>query len=76
MYVFQGIDSPTREFHLVLQNDINTKGYANWFFFKVYSAKPGPLRFHIVNLQKNFSYFGQGMKPAVYSAREGKVWKM
>lgn len=61
---------------LILQNDINTKGYANWFSFKVYSVSPGPLKFHLVNLQKIFSFFSQGMKPVVYSLREGKGWKM
>lgn len=77
MYAFikQEQEDP-REFNLILQNDVNTKGYANWFYFKVVSAKPGPLRFHLVNLQKVFSYFSQGMKPTVYSLREGKGWKI
>ena len=60
----------------MLQNDINTKGYANWFYFKVHSVRPGPLKLNIVNLQKNFSYFGQGMKVAVFSIREKKGWRM
>ena len=30
----------------------------------------------MVNLQKTFSYFNQGMKPVVYSLKEGKGWKM
>ena len=77
MFVFSkaDVDNP-REFSLVLQNDVNTKGYANWFNFKMFSAKPGPLRFHLVNLQKVFSYFSQGMKPVVYSLKDGKGWKM
>lgn len=70
MYVFarQELEQP-REFHLILQNDVNTKGYANWFYFKMFSPKPGFLRFFVVNLQKMFSYFGYGMKPVIYSLR-------
>ena len=68
MFVFERSDSENgREFNLIVQNDVNTKGYGNWFYFRVKSAETGPLKFNIVNLQKYFSYFSQGMKPVVYS---------
>jgi hypothetical protein len=61
-----------KEFHLILQNDINTKGYGNWFYFKFYSKFKGKYRFHIVNIQKNYSFFGYGMRPAVFSLQKAK----
>ena len=70
MYVFERSDcqeSEVREYHLVLQNDVNTKGYANWFYFRFSSKSRGKHRFHIVNVQKNFSFFAHGMRPAVFS---------
>jgi cytosolic carboxypeptidase protein 2/3 len=77
MFVFSKTEAEQpREFHLLLQNDINTKGYANWFYFKLHSAQAGLLKFHLVNLQKIFSFFSFGMKPLLYSLKEGKGWKM
>lgn len=67
-----------KEYHLVLQNDVNTKGYGNWFYFKLASKSKGKHRFHIVNIQKNFSFFGYGMRPVVFSlqkmAQSGTEW--
>ncbi|KRX00032.1 hypothetical protein PPERSA_07229 [Pseudocohnilembus persalinus] len=41
------------EYDLVLQNDINTKGYTQWFFFSVGNAKKNtPYTFNIVNMKK------------------------
>ena len=81
MYVFERNDwqeSEVKEYHLVLQNDVNTKGYGNWFYFKLSSKSKGKHRFHIVNIQKNFSYFGYGMRPVVFSlqkmAQLGTEW--
>lgn len=56
----------------MLQNDINTKGYANWFFFKFLSKKKKKVTFHIVNIQKNYSFFGFGMRPVFYSYQQSK----
>lgn len=55
-------------FDLVLQNDINTKGNTQWFFFSVSGAPKGStLTFNIVNMSKRDSLFADGMKPAVFS---------
>ena len=33
-----------------MQNDTNTKGYNQWFYFSIKNAEPGiPYRFHILN---------------------------
>ena len=74
MYAFertgQESEAGVQEYELVLQNDVNSKGYGNWFYFKVHSRKPKTLRLHIVNAQKNFSFFSAGMRPAVFSLKK------
>lgn len=56
------------EFDLILQNDINTKGNNQWFFFSVKNVPRGTnLKFNIVNISKKSSLFEMGMKPAVFS---------
>lgn len=56
------------EFDLVLQNDINSKGNCQWFFFLVRNVPKGLiLKFNIVNLTKKHSLFDYGMKPYVFS---------
>lgn len=56
------------EYDLVLQNDINTKGNNQWFFFSVRNVHKGAtVKFNIVNLSKRHSLFEYGMKPSVFS---------
>ncbi len=43
-----------RSFDLVLQNDINTKGYSNWFYFSLRTKKAETLKFSLVNLVQKF----------------------
>lgn len=55
-------------YELVLQNDINTRGNNQWFFFRVRNVQRNrTLRFSIVNLIKPDSLFNYGMKPTVFS---------
>lgn len=55
-------------YELVLQNDINTRGNNQWFFFRVKNVQRNrTLRFSIVNLIKSDSLFNYGMKPTVFS---------
>lgn len=60
------------EYWLLLQEDTETKGHTQWFFFSVTCRKPGPYRFHLANLCKSRSLYTEGMQPAVKSA--GKDW--
>jgi hypothetical protein len=56
------------EYHLVLQNDINTRGNTQWFLFNVKNSRKGlNVKFNIVNLGKSDSLYNQGMQVLVYS---------
>jgi hypothetical protein len=71
LFAFKG-DRPN-EYDLVLQNDINSKGFTQWFYFSVSEVPPGvTLRFNILNLAKADSLFNYGLLPAVYSERKEK----
>lgn len=51
-----------------MQNDINTKGNNQWFFFMVKNVPKGlTLKLNIVNLTKKYSLFDSGMKPYIFS---------
>ena len=78
MYVFERpshvAESPAiKDYYLVLQHDINSKGYGNWFYFKITSKQPKTFRIHILNVQKNFSYFNSGMRPVIFSLRKNQA---
>ena len=61
--------SPT-EYNLLLQNDTNSKGNTQWFYFKVSNTVAGEVvRFNILNLGKGGSLFCCGMKVLVLSER-------
>ena len=65
--------------HLILQNDTNTFGYNQWFYFKA-RCKSGHLtaRLEIINMRKSYSLHRQGMKIAVFNEllfrENGKDW--
>lgn len=48
----------------MLQNDINTNGHTQWFFFRVKSnfKKKTPVTFNLINLYKPKSLYQMGMK--------------
>lgn len=60
------------EYNLWLDNDLNTKGHTQWFFYKVVyqSDKPAKIQFNILNLGKTYSLYKQGMKPMVFSLKK------
>ena len=55
------------EYYLILEKDINTYGYNNWFFFRLRNKEEGVRRFHIINIVKKTSLYRQGMKIAIFS---------
>ena len=58
------------EFNLLLQNDVNTTGNTQWFFFRVTGMKAGQkVKFNILNLYKTRSLFNEGMQISVYSSK-------
>ncbi|CAK83850.1 unnamed protein product (macronuclear) [Paramecium tetraurelia] len=61
-------------YDLIIQNDINTRGNTQWFFFSVTGAKAGQtIQFNILNHLKTGSLFNEGLQPAVYSVKENQL---
>lgn len=60
------------EYQLLLQEDFNTKGHLQWFYFRVKSMLPQgtAVRFSILNMVKPQSLYSMGMKPFVYSKQD------
>jgi hypothetical protein len=52
------------EYNLLLQNDINTNGHTQWFYFKVKSSfkKKTKIKFNIINLYKGKSLYQAGLR--------------
>ena len=56
------------EYDLVLQNDINTNGHTQWFFFRVGNTRAGlSVKFNILNLAKPDSLYNEGMRMLSFS---------
>ena len=56
---------------LTVRLDYNTKSYGQWFYFRVKrqsgnrNAAPLPYKFIIINMTKNSSLFGRGLRVSV-----------
>lgn len=56
------------EYNLLLQNDINTNGHTQWFFFRVSNTFKGhKVKFNMLNLSKPDSLYNHGMKVLCFS---------
>ena len=56
------------EYDLVLQNDINTNGHTQWFFFRVSNTRRNlSVKFNILNLAKPDSLYNEGMRVLCFS---------
>mmetsp|Transcript_19970 Transcript_19970/g.36999 ORF Transcript_19970/g.36999 Transcript_19970/m.36999 type:complete len:620 (+) Transcript_19970:488-2347(+) len=67
------------EYNLLLQNDVNSNGHTQWFFFKVdNTTKHLAVKFNILNLVKGASLYNEGMQISIYSTNafldSGKGW--
>uniref|UniRef100_A0A3B3Y2G5 Cytosolic carboxypeptidase 1 n=1 Tax=Poecilia mexicana TaxID=48701 RepID=A0A3B3Y2G5_9TELE len=59
------------EYDLVLNADINSNHYHQWFYFEVSGMRTGTgYRFNIINCEKSNSQFNYGMQPLMYSVQE------
>uniref|UniRef100_A0A8C8J1E3 Cytosolic carboxypeptidase 1 n=1 Tax=Oncorhynchus tshawytscha TaxID=74940 RepID=A0A8C8J1E3_ONCTS len=59
------------EYDLVLNSDINSNHYHQWFYFEVSGMRVGaPYRFNIINCEKSNSQFNYGMQVLMYSVQE------
>ena len=62
---------------LVLQNDTNTGGYSQWFFFRISNTRANTTyHFNIINFQKPNSLYKKGMKVCVYSQKKEEETKI
>lgn len=69
-----------RVYDLILQNDTNTKGFTQWYNFKIHNKRNNFVaKFNIVNLYKSKSLYSIGMKPIVRSEKSDrntkKTWR-
>lgn len=56
------------EYKLILQNDTNSNGHTQWFYFRVGNTTEGlRVTFHLLNFGKSDSLFNYGMKVLVLS---------
>ena len=53
MYAYRNNSQDIETYDLILQNDINTKGHNQWFFFKLINTKKhNKIRLNIINFTK------------------------
>ena len=61
-------------YQLYLQNDTNTTGYIQWFFFRVSNTKKGKkINFNIINMLRNTCIYKKGLKIITYSKMQAKT---
>uniref|UniRef100_A0A3Q1EY46 Cytosolic carboxypeptidase 1 n=1 Tax=Acanthochromis polyacanthus TaxID=80966 RepID=A0A3Q1EY46_9TELE len=59
------------EYDLVLNSDINSNHYHQWFYFEVSGMRVGTTyRFNLINCEKSNSQFNYGMQVLMYSVQE------
>uniref|UniRef100_UPI0037E78E2E cytosolic carboxypeptidase 1 isoform X2 n=1 Tax=Semicossyphus pulcher TaxID=241346 RepID=UPI0037E78E2E len=59
------------EYDLVLNSDINSNHYHQWFYFEVSGMRVGATyRFNLINCEKSNSQFNYGMQVLMYSVQE------
>lgn len=64
-------------YQLVLQNDSNTNGYTQWFFFRMRNKKYNKsVKLNIINMSQKFSLFNEGMRISIYSEQRAKIEKI
>ena len=61
------------EYELLMQNDINTKGHTQWFYFGVSIFTKKSVKFTILNFSKKDSLFNAGMEVLVHSSKMHKA---
>ena len=68
LYLAQKVSD--NEYNLLMQNDINTSGHTQWFFFQVKNTRKNlPVQFNIMNFTKPGVAGGRGYKSGEHSMR-------
>lgn len=61
------------EYNLLMQNDINTNGHTQWFYYQVKNTRKNlNVTFKIMNFTKPDSLFNYGMKVSIYSEKRAE----
>ncbi|CAD8196837.1 unnamed protein product [Paramecium pentaurelia] len=62
--LFQVFKKSDKDYILLLQNDINTKGYTQWFYFSISNKNStlSNIKLSIININKDMCFYRQGMK--------------
>ena len=64
-------------YQLFLQNDTNTNGHTQWFFFRITNGKKGQkIKLNIMNFQRKKSKYSQGLKIWYFSKRKKEEKKI
>ena len=71
LYLAQKVSD--NEYNLLMQNDINTSGHTQWFYYQVKNTRKNhTVTFKIMNFTKPDSLFNYGMKVSVYSEKKAE----
>jgi hypothetical protein len=69
------VETQERTYDLLLQNDTNSRGYNQWFYFLIEHPVPKqPYRFRVLNLRKKTKLYSHGWSPIYFSVKE-KKWR-
>jgi hypothetical protein len=60
----------TEKYHLLMQNDINTYGCTQWFFYRAFNKNKSKATFFINNFYKPESLYKKGMKILIFSMKK------
>ncbi|RWS27324.1 cytosolic carboxypeptidase 1-like isoform X2 [Leptotrombidium deliense] len=74
------IKTGVSEYTLLLNTDVNTSSFGQWFFFEVTSMKKDvEYTFNIINCRKQRSLYREGVRPLLFSKKENELnncsWK-
>lgn len=58
-----------------MKMDTNTNGHRQWFYFSVKNMYKTTVRFNMYRFKKRYSLFQRGMKPYVFSVKDGTGWR-
>lgn len=75
--VFKNRSTDSQEYHLFIDEDTNTRGHQQWFYFRVRNmSKDTKYKFNIWNFTKPKSLYREGMRPMWRSKKREKYLKI
>ena len=65
------IENINNNYELILQNDTNTRGHSQWFFFRISNGKKGQkIKLNIMNFQRKKTKYSLGIKIWYFSQKK------